>query len=71
MNCTSARECGGNVALVEDGSFRVGWPGAPGWTTTGDSACCAETQTDNKHARVHTATLILHLALKYFMSLNR
>jgi len=57
MNCTSAGEYGGNVARVEGGSARVGWPGAPGWTTTGvaGSACCAETDSDNKHARAPVA----------------
>jgi len=57
MNCTSAGEYGGNVARVEGGSVRVGWPGAPGWTTTGvaGSACCAETDSDNKHARAPVA----------------
>jgi len=57
MNCTSAGELGGNVALVEDGSVRVGCPGAPGWTTIGvaGSACCAETDSDNKPERVPTA----------------
>src|SRR5437868_799175 len=49
MNCTSAGECGGNVAVVEDGSVRVGWPGAPGWTTTGP--CCAQTDNDKEAAR--------------------
>ena len=68
MNFTSAGVAGGNVALVEDGSLRVGWPGAPGWTTTGvlGSACCAETDSDNKHTIIlaaqsplrETATLI-------------
>lgn len=55
------------MALVEDGSVRVGWPGAPGWTTIGveGSACCAAADSDNKHARqaairplCQTATLI-------------
>jgi len=35
MNCTSAAELGGSVALVEGGNVLVGWPGAPGWTTIG------------------------------------
>ena len=39
------------MALVEDGSVRVGWPGAPGWTTNRErlvgSACCANTGSDN------------------------
>src|SRR5215213_2339707 len=59
MNCTSAGECGGNVARVDDGSVRVRWPGAPGWTTIGaaGSDCCAET--DSKHASVPAATIPL------------
>src|ERR1700752_2757644 len=40
MNSTSFGEEGGNLARVDEGSFRVGCPGAPGWTTTG---CCART----------------------------
>ena len=41
MNCTSAGETGGRVALVVLGRVRVGFPGAPGWTTTGvDGAVC-------------------------------
>src|ERR1043165_2607702 len=47
MNCVSAGECGGNVARVDEGSSRVGWPGAPGWTTTG--VCCAASGRANKH----------------------
>ena len=45
------------MARVEGGSVRVGWPGAPGWTTTGaaGSACWAETDSDNKHARAPAA----------------
>src|SRR5689334_535436 len=67
MNCTSAGEAGGSVALVVGGSWRVGCPGAPGWTTTGgdDGVCCAETGRGNTPARAlasvstpeHTATL--------------
>ena len=53
MNCTSAGEGGGSVALVEGGNVRVGWPGAPGWTTTGVS--CAETDSDIKIASVPAA----------------
>src|SRR2546422_1036880 len=54
MNCTSAGERGGGVALVEGGSVRIGWPGAPGCTTTGvaGSACCAQTGSENKPARI-------------------
>ena len=53
MNFTSASEGGGNVARVEDGSVRVGCPGAPGWTTigAGGSTCCAETDSASKHAK--------------------
>jgi len=58
MNSTSFGERGGSVALVDDGSVRVGCPGAPGCTTTGgagDSACCAQTGGDKKHARATAA----------------
>jgi hypothetical protein len=42
MNSTSARESGGNLAFVDGGKVFVGWPGAPGCTTTGpeESPCC-------------------------------
>jgi hypothetical protein len=68
MNCTSAGEDGGNVALVDGGKVFVGWPGAPGWTTTGvlGSACCAKIDSDNKHARV-AAGRNLRLNRKYFI----
>jgi hypothetical protein len=58
MNSTSFGEFGGNVARVVDGNDLVGWPGAPGWTTTGvaGSGVCAETEID-KHARA-TAAMI-------------
>src|SRR5882724_11917974 len=54
MNRTSAGERGGSVALADGDSVRVGWPGAPGCTTTGvaESACCAQTGSENKPARV-------------------
>jgi len=52
MNCVSAGECGGKVARVVDGSVRVGWPGAPGWTITGVS--CAQTGSA-KHVSVAAA----------------
>ena len=54
MNCASAAEAGGNVALVVEGRVRVGLPGAPGWTTTGvaGAACCAQTLKENKLAKV-------------------
>src|SRR5438046_8025305 len=58
INSTSFGERGGSVALVDGGSVRVGWPGAPGCTTTGvaGSACCAQTGSENKPARVVAAT---------------
>src|SRR5687767_3269642 len=57
MNCTSAGERGGSVALVDAGSVLVGWPGAPGCTTTGVAglACCAQTGSENNPARVIAA----------------
>src|SRR5215471_2360560 len=70
MNCTSAGEAGGSVPLVVGGRVRVGFPGAPGWTTTGgpDSvcpACCPQRPIENALATVladtstpeHAATL--------------
>lgn len=65
MNRTSAGERGGSVALVEGGSVRVGWPGAPGWTTTGvaDSDCCAETMSENRPAIVLTTMRPLRKSL--------
>src|SRR5215470_3660924 len=67
MNCTSAGEAGGSVPLVVGGRIRVGFPGAPGWTTTGGagSVCCAQTRKEDRLARVlaaastheHAATL--------------
>ncbi|HEU0179715.1 MAG TPA: hypothetical protein VFV58_36250 [Blastocatellia bacterium] len=46
MNCTSAGEAGGSAPLVVEGRTVVGFPGAPGWTTTGaaGSVCCAQTR---------------------------
>src|SRR5262245_26233469 len=42
MNLTSACESGGSLALLYGGKVLVGWPGAPGCTTTGagESRCC-------------------------------
>lgn len=53
MNCTSAGERGGRVALVDVGNVLVGWPGAPGCTTTG---CWAQTGCDKTAVRVAKAT---------------
>src|SRR5215510_2406297 len=57
MNCTSAREAGGSVPLIVGGRTFVGFPGAPGWTTTGaaGSVCCAQTREEDKLARVLAA----------------
>lgn len=52
MNSTSAGERGGRVALVDEGSFLVGAPGAPGWTTAGfgESVCWANAAAEKKIA---------------------
>jgi hypothetical protein len=55
MNLMSAAEGSGSVALVVDGRVRVGFPGAPGWTTTGGALCCAWTATASNLARVPPA----------------
>jgi hypothetical protein len=58
MNPTSFGERGGSAALVDAGSVRVGWPGAPGCTMAGDifeSACCARTENVDKHVRAQKA----------------
>ncbi len=60
MNSTSFCERGGSVALLEDGSVRVGWPGAPGCTTTGgalESDCCEQTGSAKKHVRAPAAMI--------------
>jgi hypothetical protein len=53
MNCASAGEAGGSVPLVVGGRTRVGFPGAPGWTTTdvAGAVCCAQTRKEDKLAR--------------------
>jgi hypothetical protein len=35
MNSTSACDRGGSFPVVDGGSLLLGFPGAPGWTTTG------------------------------------
>jgi hypothetical protein len=79
MNCTSAAERGGSVALVVAGNVRVGWPGAPGCTMTGvvRSLCWAQTGSAKKAVRIvaiisplrHAATAFserrLGLSLQY------
>src|SRR5215471_8452830 len=71
MNRTSAGDAGGKVPFVVKGRVRVGFPGAPGWTTTGGScsAClvsCAQSAKeealasgqDDTSTPEHAATLI-------------
>jgi len=50
MNSTSFGERGGRMARVDDGNVWVGWPGAPGCTTTGVAGlvCCAQTGSEQK-----------------------
>lgn len=59
MNSTSFGDTGGSFARVFDGNDLVGWPGAPGWTTTGvaGSGDCAETDNDNEHPRAMAAMI--------------
>lgn len=56
IKSTSFGEGAGRVPRVEAGSDRVGWPGAPGWTTTGACGSCrAQTGRDTQHARATAA----------------
>jgi|ERR1043166_2774160 hypothetical protein len=48
MNSTSFCDRGGSFAVVEGGSFLLGWPGAPGCTTTGGGGCCARARERKK-----------------------
>src|SRR5690349_16527806 len=54
INSTSACDSGGRVALVEGGRVLLGWPGAPGCTTTGltESFCCARAGKEKKPVEV-------------------
>ena len=57
--------------MVDGGNVLVGWPGAPGWTTTGlGSASCAATDTDTKHTKMlaRAATTIKRRGLIDFRS---
>src|SRR5271154_3421164 len=59
MNSTSARDTGGRVAFVDGGSVLLGFPGAPGCTTTGfvaESVCCAGTAEDMKPVKALAVT---------------
>jgi hypothetical protein len=57
MNSTSAGDRGGSVALVEAGSVLLGFPGAPGCTTTGvaGAVCCARAG-EEKLVQAHDAS---------------
>ena len=62
----SFAEGGGSVARVDGGSVRVGWPGAPGWTTTGGvlgPASCARSDTDS--ANRHTTAPVVRTPLRH------
>ena len=47
------------MALVDEGSVRVGFPGAPGCTTTG-ACCCATTDSENKPGSIVATTIPLN-----------
>jgi hypothetical protein len=58
MNSTSACDGCSNVALVEDGSVLLGFPGAPGCTTTGvpaEGACCPRAGIESELAKMLAA----------------
>src|SRR5215813_8945441 len=56
MNSTSAGDSGGNFALLEGGRILVGWPGAPGCTTTGAvEPSCAERAGEGPEAKRNAA----------------
>ena len=59
IKTTSAGERCGSVAWVEGGRVLLGFPGAPGCTTTGvfaESVCCACAGSKNKISGAHTDT---------------
>src|SRR5258706_7416634 len=59
IKATSAGERRGSVAWVEGGRVLLGFPGAPGWTTTGalaESVCCACAESKNEISGRHTDT---------------
>jgi len=81
INSTSFLERGGRDAVVDNGNDLVGWPGAPGWTTT-----CPEIESEKKNsdaARMISERSLLHtlnekecmglsgLALKHKLSQNK
>ena len=58
INSTSFLERGGRDAVVDNGNDLVGWPGAPGWTTT-----CPEIDGEKKNsdaAMMNTERSLLH-----------
>src|SRR5579864_112241 len=58
MNSTSACDRGGSFPVVDSGSFLLGLPGAPGWTTTGPVApfCSACALRQQRPVRAPAAT---------------
>jgi hypothetical protein len=64
MNSTSACERGGNLAFVDGGRVLVGWPGAPGCTTTGaeESRCCDGDGEEKKTTKAVTASKLQNRA---------
>jgi hypothetical protein len=62
-------ELGGNTALVFEGNIRVGCPGAPGCTITGEFDCCASTGWDKKNMKAprlaHRDTLTIAGIITY------
>jgi hypothetical protein len=56
MNSTSAGDSGGNFALLEGGRILVGWPGAPGCTTTeAVEPSCSERAGEGPEAKENAA----------------
>src|ERR1700735_791857 len=59
MNSTSACDSGGSVPFVEEGSVLLGFPGAPGCTTTGPVAepppCCTRAAAKTKPLAEHAS----------------
>src|SRR5262249_52965710 len=68
MNSTSARESGGNLAFVDGGRVLLGWPGAPGCTTTGalESRCCETEGKEQRTTKAVTGSSIPHSRNGFF-----
>src|SRR5271154_5632250 len=63
MNSTSACDRAGKTPLVDGGSVLLGFPGAPGCTTTGPAAgfdCCPRTAKESKPAAALDASSTAH-----------